>query len=515
MTTNRAVAAIEVPPFDLHNRALVANVHPADWTNPEPAGRYNLVVIGGGTAGLVAAAGAAGVGAKVALIERALLGGDCLNSGCVPSKSLLRSAHAIADLRSAASVGVNVARDSVEVDFAAVMERLRQIRSRISANDSARRFRDELGVDVFIGDGRFVDRSRIEVAGATLRFSKAVIATGARPFVPPIEGLAAAGYFTNETIFSLTELPPRIAIIGGGPIGCELSQAFASLGSRVTLIELASQFLTREDPDAAAILRAALERDGVEVALDTGIAAVEGSDEPRSTKRLHLSRGGQQRVLEVDAILVGAGRVPNVDGLGLELAGVRQDRRGVLVDDRLRTHNKNIYASGDVCMTTKFTHAADFASRIVIQNALFFGRKKLSALTIPWCTYTRPEIAHVGLYERDARERGIEVDTYLRPFSEVDRAITEADEEGFVKIHTEKGSDKIVGATIVAKHAGEMISEISVAMAGGVGLSRLGSVIHPYPTQADAIRQLGDAYNRTKLTATVTKLFRSFLSLRR
>jgi len=212
---------------------------------------------------------------------------------------------------------------------------------------------------------------------------------------------------------------------------------------------------------------------------------------------------------------VGAGRIPNVDGLGLELAGVRQDRRGVLVDDYLRTDNKNIYAAGDVCMATKFTHAADFASRAVIQNALFFGRKKLSALTIPWCTYTRPEIAHVGLYGHEAEERGIELDTYLRPFSEVDRAIAEGDEEGFVKIHTEKGSDKIVGATIVAKHAGEMISEISVAMAGGVGLSRIASVIHPYPTQAEAIRQLGDAYNRTKLTPTVAKIFRWFLSIRR
>ncbi|MBW2389926.1 MAG: mercuric reductase, partial [Deltaproteobacteria bacterium] len=490
-----------------------------------------------------AAAGAAGVGAKVALIERSLLGGDCLNSGCVPSKSLLRSAHAIADLRAAAAVGVNVAQDGVEVDFPAIMERLRKIRSRISENDSAHRFQHVLGVDVFIGDGRFVDRSRIEVAGATLRFSKAVIATGARPFVPPIEGLEEAGYFTNETIFSLTELPPRMAIIGGGPIGetifsltelpprmaiigggpigCELAQAFASLGSHVTLIEMASQFLTREDPDAAAILRTALEQDGVDVALGASIKAVEGSNEPGSVKRLRLLRGGggggggKEESIEVDAILVGAGRIPNVDGLGLELAGVRQDRRGVLVDDYLRTDNKNIYAAGDVCMATKFTHAADFASRAVIQNALFFGRKKLSALTIPWCTYTRPEIAHVGLYGHEAEERGIELDTYLRPFSEVDRAIAEGDEEGFVKIHTEKGSDKIVGATIVAKHAGEMISEISVAMAGGVGLSRIASVIHPYPTQAEAIRQLGDAYNRTKLTPTVAKIFRWFLSIRR
>ncbi|MDE0910219.1 MAG: mercuric reductase [Myxococcota bacterium] len=512
MTTPSPVDAVEIEPMDIHNKALIANVHPSEWVNPEPAPSYNLVVIGGGTAGLVAAAGAAGVGAKVAMIERSLLGGDCLNSGCVPSKALLRSAHAISDLRAAAAVGVNVADGAVEVDFPAIMERLREIRSRISKNDSAYRFRDELGVDVFIGQGKFASPGTIEVAGATLKFSKAVIATGARPFIPPVPGLVEAGFYTNETIFSLTELPERIAIIGGGPIGCELAQSFASFGSRVTLIEQEPQFLIREDPDAAALLHTSLEADGVDVALNTAVNSVETAN---GAKRLTLSRDGKDETIDVDDILVGAGRIPNVEGLDLEVAGVEYDRRGVTIDDTFKTTNRNVYASGDICMSTKFTHAADFASRAIIQNALFFGRKKFSALTIPWCTFTRPEIAHVGLYERDAKEKGIEVDTYLRPFSDVDRAIAEGDEDGFVKIHTEKGSDKIVGATIVAKHAGEMISEISVAMAGGLGLSKIASVIHPYPTQAEAIRQLGDAFNRTKLTPLVAKLFRSFLSLRR
>ncbi|MDP6977575.1 MAG: mercuric reductase [Myxococcota bacterium] len=518
------VIPVEVPPMDAHNRKLVDNVHPAEWPNPEPAPSYNLVVIGGGTAGLVAAAGSAGLGARVALIERHLLGGDCLNSGCVPSKSLLRSAHAIADIRAAADVGVAVDPSGVKVDFGSVMERLREIRSRISKHDSATRFRDELGVDVFIGDGRFKSAGEIEVAGKTLKFKKAVIATGARPFVPQIPGLEGAGYHTNESIFGLTELPARIGIIGGGPIGCELAQSFACLGSKVTLIEQSHQFLVREDPDAADTLRAALERDGVDVALDTAVAAVEGSGEE---KRMKLVRGGsaggeqsageqtREEWIEVDAILVGAGRIPNVEDLGLEAAGIETDRAGVVVDDQLRTTNPNVYASGDVCMSTKFTHAADFASRAVIQNALFFGRKKVSSLTIPWCTYTRPEIAHVGMYERDAREKGIEVDTWVRSFAEVDRAIAEGEEEGFVKIHTVKGKDTIVGATIVAKHAGEMISEVSVAMAGGLGLSKLSAVIHPYPTQAEAIRQVGDAFNRTKLTPLVTRLFDLILRWRR
>lgn len=524
MTQDRnAVSAVELPPMDIHNQNLVDNVHPADWQNPEPAPSYNLVVIGAGTAGLVAAAGAAGLGAKVALIERHLMGGDCLNSGCVPSKSLLRSAHAVADIRSAGEFGVSVDPTAIKVDFGSVMERLREIRSRISKHDSAKRFRDELGVDVFIGEGQFLDANHIEVAGRTLKFKKAVIATGARPFVPAIPGLEETGYRTNETIFNLTDLPRRIGIIGGGPIGCELAQAFACLGSQVTLIERSHQFLVREDPDAADLLRAALERDGVEVALDTGVEVVEKTS---TGKRMRLSRGdargdgagseGKDEWIEVDEILVGAGRIPNVEGLGLEHAGVEVDpRQGVVVDDQLRTRNKNIFASGDVCMSTKFTHAADFASRAIIQNALFFGSKKLSALTIPWCTYTRPEIAHVGMYERDAEEAGIEVDTYIRHFAEVDRAIAEGQEEGFVKIHTEKGKDKIVGATIVANHAGEMISEVSVAIAGGVGLGKLSGVIHPYPTQAEAIRQIGDQFNKTKLTPLVAKLFDTILRWRR
>jgi len=512
MKRNATTERIEIPPMDVHNVNLVANVHPPDWKNPEPAARYNLVVIGGGTAGLVAAAGAAGLGAKVALIERALLGGDCLNSGCVPSKSLLRSAHAIADLRAGSTVGVKVDESAIEVDFPAVMERLREIRSRISKHDSARRFKDELGVDVFIGEGRFIDTQRIEVGDQILRFKKAVIATGARPFVPPIPGLEDNGYYTNETIFNLTEQPARIGIIGGGPIGCELAQAFASLGSQVTLIEQSHQFLVREDPDAADILRTALERDGVRVALDTAVSVIEAAGE---AKRMQLESRGKRTSVEVDAILVGAGRVPNIEDLALERANIETRRHGIAVDDRLRTTNRRVYASGDVCMATKFTHAADFASRAVIQNALFFGRKKISTLTIPWCTYTRPEIAHVGLYERDAKAQGIELDSYLRPFAEVDRAIAEGEEEGFVKIHTQKGKDTIVGATIVAKNAGEMISEISVAMAGGIGLSKLSKVIHPYPTQAEAIRQVGDAYNRTRLTPKVARIFEKFLSLTR
>jgi pyruvate/2-oxoglutarate dehydrogenase complex dihydrolipoamide dehydrogenase (E3) component len=503
----------DLTPRDEHNLELLANVHPPDWVNPAPAPRYNLVVLGASTAGLVSAAGAAGLGAKVALIERHLMGGDCLNVGCVPSKTLIRASRAAADVRDAARFGVRLPGD-VRPDFAAIMARVRGVRAAISPHDSARRFRDEYGVDVFLGGARFVAKDAVEVNGATLRFERAVIATGARAAVPRISGLAEAGFYTNETIFNLTEQPARLAVLGGGPIGCELSQAFARLGSQVTLIEAGAQFLPREDPDAVALLLAAFERDGVDVRLATTLVEVETRD---GAKRLRLESGGKQTSLDVDAILVGVGRVPNLEGLNLEAAGVRAGRHGVEVDDTLRTANRRIYAAGDVCSPYKFTHAADFMARAVVQNAFFgfAGKKRVSRLTIPWCTYTDPEIAHVGFYERDAKAKGIDVDTFEVPMAEVDRAIAEGEEEGFVKLHVRRGRDEILGATVVARHAGEMLSEITTAMAGELGLGRLAAVIHPYPTQAEAIRKAGDAYNRTRLTPGRAAMLRRYFAWRR
>jgi pyruvate/2-oxoglutarate dehydrogenase complex dihydrolipoamide dehydrogenase (E3) component len=500
-----------VEPWDQHNQALVANVHPPDWVNPKPLDRYNLVVIGAGTAGLVTAAGAAGLGAKVALIEKHLMGGDCLNVGCVPSKAIIRSAHAAADAQRAADFGLRLP-PGVEVDFPAVMERVRRIRAAISPHDSARRF-SELGVDVFIGEAKFLDRESIEIGGQRLRFAKAVIATGARAIVPPIPGLAGAKPLTNETVFNLTERPARLAVIGAGPVGCELAQAFQRLGTQVTLFHHKTHILDREDADATGLVQDAFRRDGIQLALDARLQRVELRD---SDRVLYYESGGHAANVIVDAILVAAGRAPNVEGLGLEAAGVAfAPNEGVRVDDFLRTTQPRIHACGDVCMKWKFTHAADFAARIVIQNALFslgpFGRRRLSTLTMPWCTYTDPEIAHVGLYEREAHERGVELDTYFQPLEQVDRAITDGETEGFVKIHTRKGTGEILGATIVARHAGEMISEIGVAMAGKVGLGRLASVIHPYPTQAEAIRKCGDTYNRTRLTPAVKRFFEFWL----
>jgi len=499
-------------PRDEFNLTLEGNVHPSDWINPEPAPRYNLVVIGAGTAGLVTAAGAAGLGAKVALVEKNFMGGDCLNVGCVPSKCIIRSARAAADVRDSRKFGVELT-GGYEVDFGKVMERMRRLRSGISTNDSAKRFSEELGVDIFLGQGSFAGPGSVRVDDKTLRFKKAVITSGARAFELPIEGLAQAGFLTNETVFSLTERPARLAVIGGGPLGCELAQTFQRLGSRVSLLEMSPQILSREDPDAARIVEAAMKSDGVELVLSCDIKKVEKTAEG---KVISLESQGQAKQLVVDDILIGVGRVPNVEGLNLESVGVQYDPRiGVKVDDQLRTTNSSIYAAGDICFPFKFTHTADAMARIVIQNALFRGRKKTSALTIPWCTYTDPEIAHVGMYEADAVKAGVQIDTYTIPMTDVDRAIAEGETEGMVRIHVKKGTGKILGATIVARHAGEMISEISVAMKAKLGLGALSGVIHPYPTQAEAIRKAGDAYNRTKLTPFVKRLFEAVLKWQR
>ncbi|HYG61669.1 MAG TPA: mercuric reductase [Thermoanaerobaculia bacterium] len=496
------IEASPVEPLDEHNRTLIDNVHPPAWVNPEPAGRYHLVVIGAGTAGLVSAAGAAGLGARVALVERHLMGGDCLNVGCVPSKAVLRAARAWHDAREARARfgGPAVEGDG---DFGAAMERMRRLRAGISVHDSAKRFAG-LGVDVFLGCGRFVSPSEVEVGGKRLRFRRAVIATGGRAAVPPIPGLAEAGYLTNETIFNLTELPRRLVVIGGGPIGCELAQAFARFGSRVTQLVQEGHVLPREDAGAAAVVQEALVRDGVQ--LELGMKLVEVRRQGGETVVV-FENGGERRQTVADQILLSVGRAPNVEGLGLEAAGVRYGKKGVEVDDHLRTSQSHIYACGDVSSRYPFTHIADAQARIVIQNALFFGRSKASALTVPWCTYTSPEIAHVGLYEKDAREKGMEVDTLTVPLSSVDRAILEGATEGFLRVHLERGKDRILGATLVAEHAGDMIGELCLAITQGIGLGKIAGVIHPYPTQGEVVKKAADTWRRGKLTPGVKKLF--------
>ncbi|MCP9472960.1 MAG: mercuric reductase [Nitrospira sp.] len=498
-----------VPPRDEHNRTLIENVHPSNWVNPEPTGRYNIVVIGAGTAGLVTAVIAAGVGAKVALIERHLMGGDCLNVGCVPSKSVIRAARAWTDLKQAGEFGLHIP-PGIEYDFGAAMARMRKLRAKISHTDSAHRYKS-LGVDVYIGGACFAGADTVTVEGPagnrTLRFVKAAICTGARAAVPPIPGLQEAGYLTNETVFSLTELPQRLGIIGAGPIGCELAQAFARFGSRVYLIEALHGIMPNEDHDAAEIVERRMVRDGVTLLCCGKDLKVARSGD---AKRLTVDSHGRQYDVTVDEILVGVGRTPNVEGLGLETVGVAYDKIGIRVNARLQTTNPRIFAAGDVCSKYKFTHAADAMAQIVIQNALFphpfgLGYASADSLIMPWCTFTEPEIAHVGMYEAEANAKGIDVETYTYRMDEVDRAILDGEDEGFARVHIQKGTDKILGATIVAARAGDMIGEFSVAMKADAGAKAIAGTIHPYPTQAEVNKKVVNLWRKAHFTQGTKK----------
>jgi pyruvate/2-oxoglutarate dehydrogenase complex dihydrolipoamide dehydrogenase (E3) component len=472
-------------------RSMLEHLRPAGWKNPQPAEQYSLVIVGAGPAGLVAAYEAARLGVKVALIERNLFGGICLNTGCVPSKTLIRTSRLYAEMRHAENFGATVPGE-ITVGFAAAMERVRRVRARIARESSVESLNAQ-GVDIFFGEARFAGPHSVVVEDDLLRFEKALIATGARPKIPRIPGLSAAGFLTNETIFDLTERPNRLLVIGGGPTGCELSQAFCRLGSQVTIVQDEPMFLSQEERDAAQILSDAFARDGIEIFLNTQTVGVrvEGA-----SKLVELVQEDSRLAIPADKILVGVGQTPNLEALNLEAVGIEYDAEsGIRVNDFLETTNADVYAAGDVCAKRQFVHFEAASSRLVVQNALRSGRQRVSALTIPWCTYTDPEIAHVGMYVREARRKNIPVKTFTVPMQDVHRAICDGEEEGFVKIHVSEGSDRILGATVVARHAGEMINDITLAMQSGIGLGRLGQVVRPYPTQSAAIRMAADAYN--------------------
>jgi pyruvate/2-oxoglutarate dehydrogenase complex dihydrolipoamide dehydrogenase (E3) component len=495
------------PPNDYDRRDL-QNVRPTDWKNPEPVDRYNMVIIGAGPAGLMTALNAAKVGAKVALIERDRFGGACFNVGCIPSKAIICTSRLYAEMRNAENFGAQVP-TGISVNFPAAMERMRRVRARISRRVSAHRL-SSAGVDVYFGEARFTGRGAVEVEGKRVRFKRALVASGARPKLPSIPGIAAAGYLTNENVFDLAECPRRLLVLGGGPLGCELAQAFCRLGSQVSIAQDEPMFLGNEERDAAQILSGALARDGIGIHLNTQTVNVrtEGNE-----KIVDLVSDDYKFTLTVDEILVGIGSAPNVEGMNLEAAGVRYEKdAGIFTNDYLQTSNSRIYAAGDVCSEKKFPHIEAAAADLVVHNALFWRREKLNALVIPWCTYTDPEIAHVGLYVTQARAKGIPVKTFTVMMSDVDRAITDAEDEGFVKIHVRDGTDEILGATVASSHAGEMISEISLAMNARIGLGALARVSHPYPTQSQAITMAASAYLATLRSPARKWLQRQWLS---
>jgi pyruvate/2-oxoglutarate dehydrogenase complex dihydrolipoamide dehydrogenase (E3) component len=465
-------------------------VFPAGYRNPAPAGRYNLVVIGAGPAGLVVSIAAAGLGARVALVERHAMGGDCLNVGCVPSKTLLAAGAA-------------------GLDFAAAMTRVRAVRAAIARHDSVERYTGA-GVDVFLGEASFDSTDAVRVGDAVLRGRRIVIATGARAAMPPIPGLDAIGALTNETFFGLEALPARLAVLGAGPIGCELSQAMARLGCEVHLLEAQPRVLPADEPEAAELVAAALARDGVRVR--TGVRVTRASSSS-AAKILEIDGSAP---LEVDAVLVAAGRRRNVEGLALERAGVRLDGRGAIaVDARLRTSNPRIFAAGDVCSALQFTHAADAHARIVVRNALFGGRARADRLVVPWCTYTSPEVAHAGATRAQLERVGRAFDRHRFDFGDLDRGRTEGIADGFAEVLTARGSDRILGATIVGRDAGEQIAPLVVLMNAGQGLASLGSLVLPYPTRSEYLRRIADSWNRTRLTPRNARLLRAWLRLTR
>jgi pyruvate/2-oxoglutarate dehydrogenase complex dihydrolipoamide dehydrogenase (E3) component len=499
-------ASIRTPQDAFESKRLDA-VSPEAWSNPEPTGRYQLVIVGAGSAGLAAAKAAAALGAKVALIERHMIGGTCFNTGCVPSKTLLRTAGIYADMRNAARYGARVPGD-IQVDFAAAMSRLRRIRSHLT-NTTSVRLLAASGVDVYFGNSQFEGPDCLSVNRQPITFEKALIATGARPNVPEVPGLKQAGFLTNATVFDLTELPARMLVIGGGPLGCELAQAFQRLGSKVTIVQNLPLFLPHEERDAAQMLSEAFGRDGIEVRLNTTATDVRLEDGERVVNLV----SDDYRTIRVDAILTGVGRRPNVQGMALEAAGVAYDETtGITVDDHLRTSNPRIYAAGDVCLEARFTDIAVESAQIAVRNTLLGGCERLSERIVPWCTYTDPEIAHVGMYVRDANARGIPIKTFTIPMHQVDRAITDSEQGGFVKLHVSEGSDHILGATIVSRDAGDMISQITLAMVAGVGLRTLAKVIHAYPTKTEAIREAAMAYNRARLTPRIIARLQRWLA---
>jgi pyruvate/2-oxoglutarate dehydrogenase complex dihydrolipoamide dehydrogenase (E3) component len=464
--------------------------------------KYNVVVIGAGTAGLVTAAGTAGLGGRVALIERNRMGGDCLNFGCVPSKALIASARLVENIRRAPDWGLE--KQEPRFEFEKIFERMRSRRAKIAPNDSQERF-ESLGVDVFRGEARFESPYELEVAGQKLRAKNFVIATGSRAKIPEIGGIATVPYFTNETIFDeLKAKPESMIVLGGGPIGCELGQALSRLGVKITIAQRSAQLLPPEDRDVAEFMQQRFVAEGIGLRLNATSTRVS----VRDGKVVLEFREGDP--LTADSLLISAGRTPNLRALNLEVAGVEYDEHGVKTNEYLQTSQSHIYAAGDITNRLKFTHTADFTARTVIRNILMplpFLRQKIDFSVVPWCTYTEPEVAHVGLGEKAAKEKSIEYDLLTVPLDEVDRAILESEETGFVKVLTKKGSDQILGVTLVGAHGGDLLHEFVLAMKQGIGLGAIASTIHAYPTFAELARKAGDKYNKTRLTPTAKKIF--------
>lgn len=472
----------------------------------------NLIVIGAGAAGLVASYTAAAAGAAVTLVERHRMGGDCLNTGCVPSKALIRSARMMADLQRCADFGIEAA--GVEVDFSKVMERVRSVIRRVEPHDSLERYR-ALGVDCIIGEARIVSPNEVEIDGKRLTARALVVATGAAPRVPPLPGIDDIAYLTSDNLWQLTRLPERLLILGGGPIGCELGQSFARFGSKVAIVDLAERLLSPEDSAVSDRVARSLADAGVDLYLGCVARQVVADGDGGI---LVIERSGRREELQFDRLLVAAGRRPDTRGLGLAELGVESNANGTVKTDRcMRTSVKGIYACGDVTGPFQLTHAAGRQGWYAAMNALYGGlwRFKIDYRAMPHVVFTDPEVARVGMNRREAVEQGVAFDVSRYELAELDRAIAEGENSGYLEVLTVPGTDRILGATLVGAHAGELVGQFTAAMQGGYGLKRILSTIQPYPTYAEAPVLLAGQWRRERIAPWMLALSRRYLRLRR
>ena len=455
--------------------------------------QYHIIVIGAGSAGLTIASGAAGLGAKVALIENHKMGGDCLNYGCVPSKTFLKSAHLARDISRAPEFGLNV--KLKEVDLKLIMDRVKAVIAEIAPHDSKERF-ESLGADVLLGNSRLVDNHTVEIDGRKITGKKIVIATGSTARIPDIPGLDKVDFLTNKTIFDLEELPQHLIIIGGGPIGLELGQGFRQLGSKVTIIDRNDHLFPKDDPEVWQVMKKVLERDGIKLCLQSSTQKV---SQQKSEINVEIDLQGERKTIRGDALLVSAGRAPDTASLQLDKVGVRTDKRGYIITDKdLRTSVKNIFAAGDVTGPFQFTHMAGYQGGKVVPNAIMGLKQKVKYNLVPWTTYTKPEVAHVGYTQPWAEDLGIYHESLIIQLDEIDRAKAENDRDGFLKLILGKRG-KIIGATLVGEKAGEMIPLASLAISRGMKASAFASLIFSYPTEAEIFQRLSFNYLKRSL----------------
>ena len=475
---------------------------------------YDVLVLGGGAAGLSAAGIATNLGAKTLMVEREKLGGDCTWTGCVPSKTLLKAAKVVHQARTASRYGLTDT--EMEVDFPGVMEHVRSVRQEVYEDADAPEIFEDMGIDVRHGAAHFVDGHTVAIRGAdgnrqqvTGRFI--VIATGASAFVPPIDGIDRVPVLTNEDLFDLEELPDRLAIVGGGPIGTEMAQAFSRLGSDVTVIDMADGILQNDDPELSGRLREILEDEGVRYVLN---AQVEGVTASNGTVAVAAEQDGSSVTVEADRLLLATGRTANVDGLHLDAAGIETSRRGITVDDRCRTNQTHIYAVGDVTGRYQFTHMSGHMAKVAVTNAILKVPSTIDSDHVPWVTYTEPELAHVGARESDLEESDVSHRTYRFPFSKLDRAITEGETEGLIKVHVKDLTGKILGASVLGAHAGELITSFAIAMRNGVTLRNIGDTIHPYPAWGEGVRRVADQWYVQKQSPAITRALKTVFGYR-